>query len=113
MLGVNAPDATSCGGAQALANLKSLFRPNDPVAVTYEPTLSNATDKDGNTLAYVITGAGVTQDIGLRMVREGFATASYPEGQTVPKNFSQYTSVGKGAVDQKLGIWASCPAPKV
>lgn len=112
MLGVTAPEATACGGAESIANLKSLFRPNEPVAVTYEPTLDNATDKDGNTLAYVITGAGVTQDIGLRTVNEGNATASYPEGETIPTRFKQYASSGKIAVDRKTGIWASCPAPK-
>lgn len=112
MLGVAAPEASACGGTEALANLKSLFRPQEPVAVTYEPTLASPTDKDGNTLAYVITGGGVTQDIGYRMVQDGFAAAVYPEGKTAPKDFVQYTSVGKGAVDQKVGIWAKCPAPK-
>jgi endonuclease YncB( thermonuclease family) len=67
----------------------------------------------GNTLAYVITGAGVTQDIGLRMVSEGFATASYPEGETAPKRFEQYATSSKIAVEQKDRIWAGCPAPKV
>ncbi|MEO3931357.1 thermonuclease family protein [Micrococcaceae bacterium Sec7.4] len=112
MLGVTAPDASACGGPEALANFKSLFRPNEPVAVTYEPALTNTTDKDGNTLAYVVTGTGVTSDVGSRMVQDGFATAVYPEGQTVPKDFSQYLSYNKIAVDQKLGIWAKCPAPK-
>jgi endonuclease YncB( thermonuclease family) len=111
--GVTAPDAPACGGAEALAKLKSLLRPNEFVDVTYEPTLTDATDKDGNTLAYAITGAGVTQDIGLRLVRDGFAAASYPEGETAPKRFGQYATSSKGAVDQKLGIWASCPAPTV
>jgi endonuclease YncB( thermonuclease family) len=113
MLGVTAPEATACGGAESIANLQSLFRNNEPVEVTYEPTLDESVDKDGNTLAYVITGAGVTQDIGLRMVGEGSAAASYPEGETTPKRFEQYASYGKTAVDQKIGIWASCPAPKV
>jgi endonuclease YncB( thermonuclease family) len=113
MLGVNAPEATACGGAESIANLERLFRPSEFVHVTYEPTLSEGVDKDGNTLAYVITGAGVTQDIGNRMVREGFATASYPEGETAPKRFKNYEEMGQIAVDQKLGIWASCPAPKV
>jgi endonuclease YncB( thermonuclease family) len=113
MLGVTAPDASACGGAEALVHLKSLLRPNEFVKLTYEPTLNDATDKDGNSLAYVATGAGVTQDIGYRMVQEGFAAAVYPEGKTVPTGFAEYATVGKGAVDQKIGIWASCPAPKV
>jgi endonuclease YncB( thermonuclease family) len=112
MLGVTAPEATACGGAESIANLQSLFRPNEPVAVKYEPTLNKDADEDGNTLAYVITGTGVTQDTGYRMVQEGFATASYPEDQTAPKNYSQYTETSKITVDQKRGIWASCPAPK-
>lgn len=111
MLGVTAPAASACGGATSIANLKSLFRPNEQVAVTYEPTLDQTADKDGHTLAYVITGGGVTEDIGLRMVQEGNAAASYPEGKPVPKDFAQYIKLGKIAVDQKLGIWASCPAP--
>ncbi|MCB5280570.1 thermonuclease family protein [Arthrobacter sp. ES1] len=110
MLGITAPDASACGGAESIAYLTDLFRPNEPVAVTYEPTLADAVDKDGNTLAYVITGSGVTQDIGLRMVDTGNAAASYPEGKTAPKRFEQYASLGTIAVDQKTGIWASCPA---
>lgn len=58
-------------GPEATPHLKGLLLPDEPVAVTYEPTLGDAVDKDGSTLAYVITGAGVTQDLGLRMVREG------------------------------------------
>ncbi|MGG5172405.1 thermonuclease family protein [Pseudarthrobacter sp. J1738] len=112
MLGTAAPAPTECGGAESIANLKRLFRPNELVKVTAEPLLTTTKDKDGNTLAYVITGAGVTQDIGLRMVKEGFAAASYPQGQREPAVFAQYTSYAKGAVDQKDGIWANCPAPK-
>lgn len=113
MLGVTAPAASACGGTEALASLKWLLQPNAFVNVTYEPTLDETADKDGNTLAYVMSEGGVTQDIGLRMVKTGNATAAYPEGKTVPKRFEQYTSYGKIAVDQKIGIWATCKAPKV
>lgn len=112
MLGVSAPDATACGGAESIAGLQSLFRNRELVEVTYEPTLGESLDEDGNTLAYVIIGAGVTQDIGLRMVREGFAAAAYPEAETAPDRFEMYASSGKTAMERNKGIWASCPAPK-
>lgn len=113
MLGVTAPEATACGGAEATEKLTSLLGRDTFLTVTYEPTLGKDTDKDGNSLAYVITVGSVTQDIGQRMIREGFAAASYPKGETVPEKFEQYASSGKSAVGQKDGIWATCPAPTV
>lgn len=113
MLGVVTPQANGCGAPDALANFKSLLRPNEPVKVTYEPSLAEDTDKDGATLAYVVIGAGVTQDLGLRMVQDGFASAVYPAGQTPPSAFSTYVSLGKAAISKKVGIWAKCPAPTV
>jgi len=111
MLGVAVPQGDTCGAAEALANLKSVLAPKAPITVTYEPTLANDTDKDGAQLAYVVTGGRSVQDIGLRMVTEGFASAVYPQGASAPAKFSQYTSGAKSAVDQKLGMWAKCPAP--
>ena len=113
MLGTTAPEANVCGGAEATQKLTSLLGRDTFLTVTYEPTLHEDVDKDGNILAYVITGGSVTEDIGQRMVREGYAAASYPEGKTVPKDFDQTAEAGKIAVDQKKGIWATCPAPKV
>lgn len=104
MLGVTAPDASDCGGADSITNLAAMFQLNEQVTVTYEPTLSETADKGGNILAYVVIGAGVTKDIGLRMVEDGFAAASYPEGQAAPKKFDRYAELGQIAVDQKLGI---------
>lgn len=110
MLGVSVPDASACGGAAALAELKSVLRPKEPLAVTYEPTLANRTDKDGVALAYVMTAGRTIQDVGGRLVQEGFATPVYPEGQQASKRFSEYVDDYKIAVGQKSGIWASCPA---
>lgn len=111
MLGVAVPQGAACGAPEALANLKTILAPKAPITVTYEPTLATDKDKDGAELAYVVTGGRSIEDIGLRMVTEGFASAVYPQGSSAPAKFSQYTSGAKSAVDQKLGIWAKCPAP--
>lgn len=111
MLGVNAPSGDECGADEATAHLEGLMRADEPVAVTYEAELKDPVDEDGNTLAYVITGAGVTQDLGLRMVQEGYATAEYPEDGAVPMMFEQYLTYSDIAVDQGRGLWATCDAP--
>ncbi|MFJ2662540.1 thermonuclease family protein [Arthrobacter koreensis] len=111
MLGADAPSGEACGSAESAAHLDVLLRANEQLSITYEPELEESVDEDGHTLAYVITGGGVTQNIGLRMVREGFAAAAYPEGNPVPEAFEKFRSAGENAVSQGIGIWTSCEAP--
>lgn len=108
MLGVAAPEGTACGSAESTATLGTLIRPKEPITVSYEPSLAAENDADGHAWGYVSTGSGVSQDIGFRMVNEGYALASYPEGEIAAERFEAYEKAAKSAAEQGLGNWTTC-----
>lgn len=57
MLGADAPSGDEWGVAETAARLDGLMRPDESVDVTYDAELKDPVDEDGDTLAYVITGA--------------------------------------------------------
>lgn len=106
MIGVATPEETACGSAESAAGLGTL----EPITVSYEPSLGKDEDEDadGNAWAYITAGAGVSPDIGLWMVRDGYALASYPEGELALGKYEPYETVGKTTPEGGLGNWATC-----
>lgn len=109
ILGADAPNGTECGAAASKAHLEGLMPARERIEVTYEPALKEKVDEEGHTLAYVIAGGGgITQDIGDRMVSEGFAEAAFPEDVVMPETFEYTQTMGDIAVRGQSGIWAEC-----
>lgn len=108
MLGVKAPDASACGGPEAIAFLESRFLPGESVTVTYDSTLKDAVDEDGNPLAYLVTGAAITQDMGRIMITNGNAVAWHAEDEPAPERFARYEAEQKSATEAGKGLWGAC-----
>lgn len=107
ILGIDAPEAPACGGEAAMAEFDRLVIPNEFMIIRYED-LESPTDADGNTLARIITGAGVEQDLGHTMVHNGYAATWYPEGEAVPSVIDKYKTIEAVNIEDKRGIWAEC-----
>ena len=107
ILGIDAPESPACGGEEAIAEFERLVRPDEYMILRYED-LETPTDADGNTLARIITGAGIQQDLGLQLVSNGYASMWYPEGEEIPSVFDRYKTLQDGNIEQKHGIWAEC-----
>lgn len=105
ILGMQAPEAPECGAESAMEYFLHLFRPDEYLVMDMEPALKDHTDEDGNTIAYVTRGAGVTESIGVRMVQSGFAYAWYPEGEEPPASFEDYEIHEATERANRGGIW--------
>lgn len=110
LLGIDAPevahgaDAGTCGGDQSLGRARELLR-DKQVVLLADPT-QVTTDRFGRRLAYVeIDG----EDVGRRLIFEGWATAWYPAQARRPVRHDRYRSVQAEAEAARRGIWAFCP----
>lgn len=107
ILGMAAPEG--CGSEEALKYFGDLLLPGQYMMLSYEPTLEDPTDEEGNVLAYVSRGgSGDAENVGRRMVNSGYATAWYPEGEQPSEKFQDYVEAGEGAKRSETGIWSTC-----
>lgn len=107
ILGMAAPEG--CGSEDARKYFGDLLLPGEYMMLRYEPTLEDATDEEGNTLAYVSRGGyGDAENVGRRMVNSGYATAWYPESEQPSEKFQDYVEAGESAKRSETGIWSTC-----
>lgn len=113
LLGIDAPEVAhdaqpgTCGGDQARERARDLMR-DRRVALVRDPT-QVATDRFGRTLAYVEAEG---DDMGRRLVAEGWASAWYPAQARRPQRHDRYRSAQAEAIAARRGMWASCPPPR-
>lgn len=108
LLGVAAPGADECGAAEAVDYLERMLLPGEPLDITYDPEMKGLEDADGNTWAYVHTVAGGARDVSRALVRDGYAAAWHPEGQTEPEQLDTYKAKEAEAESGAKGLWATC-----
>lgn len=108
LLGVAAPVGDDCGAAEATDYLERTLLPGEPLDITYDPSLKDPEDADGNTWAYAVDVAGGGKDTSWFLVMEGYAAAWHPEGQPEPERLEEYKTEEQTAASNGKGLWKTC-----
>lgn len=103
MIGIDTPEVyggTECGGPEASAAMKAMAR--GTVTVTADSTQKRR-DRYGRLLGYIDKGR---RDLGLVMVRRGFASAYPYDGPF--RRYGAYRKAERRARSTGLGSWRRC-----
>lgn len=112
ILGIDTPEMNyrssrdaECGADEATRGMQVLVRPGREVTLTYDER-SDRTDRYGRTLAYV--GTTDYPDVGLEMVKRGYAEPYYPKSEPEPERVPVYENAYKTAKAESKGPLAYC-----
>lgn len=108
ILAVDTPEkygGVECFGLEASAHTAALLPVGAVVRLDPDPTQDD-TDRYGRALRYVDV-AGT--DIGLELVRGGYANAYKLKSGPAPARYAEYAAAEQAAAGARVGMWSACP----
>lgn len=105
ILEIDTPETGQCGSEEATNALRELLPPGTQVTLTQDQHTPSQ-DKYGRALGYVTTSH--TNDVGLQLIKDGYATAWWPRSATTPQRASHYLAAQDTAHTAHTGSWKHC-----
>jgi micrococcal nuclease len=103
LLGIDTPETSQCGAAEATTALQQLIEDRE-VRVVLDPA-ADQRDRYGRTLGYVEVDG---RDVGETLVSDGLAAAWFPSSAPTPSRYSAYAAAEQRANQSDTGSWAQC-----
>lgn len=105
VLGIDAPELGECGHDEAHHHLQTLLTDHPGNLQLVGDAGETERDRYGRVLGYLHAG---NVDLGLTMVRDGYAAAWWPRSATTPTRAAALTAAQQDAQHTHRGLWAMC-----
>lgn len=109
LLAVDTPEkygAAECYGREATERTSALLPAGAMVRLDADPGQGDR-DRYGRALRYV-TIAGTSTDVGLELIRGGYAVAYRLKSGPAPSRYAAYVAAEDAAEAARVGMWSAC-----